>query len=167
MSEIVNRVSQSSLVTFNLEDYYPKGDRVLLDIKPWLYEGMILKEKDFRQHVLAHSWDDYKDAFVAITCSTEVIVPAWAFMLITSQLQPYAAKVVQGDLNFLETQLYADVINTIDFAQFKDKPVIIKGCSNKAVPPNAYIWATEQIQKVARSVMYGEACSSVPLYKRK
>ncbi|MGI9547463.1 MAG: DUF2480 family protein, partial [Flavobacteriaceae bacterium] len=87
MSEIVNRVSQSSLVTFDLEEYYPVGDRILLDISPWLFEGIILKEKDFREHVLEHSWADYKDNYVAVTCSTEAIIPAWAYMLITTQLQ--------------------------------------------------------------------------------
>lgn len=167
MSDIVNRVSQSSLVTFDLEEYYPKGDRILIDISPWLYEGMILREKEFRAHVLNHSWADYKDTYVALTCSTDAIVPAWAFMLITTQLQPYATKVVKGDLKDLETILYADVISQLDLTDFVDKPVIIKGCSNKPVPPNAYIWATEKIQSVAKSVMYGEACSSVPLYKRK
>lgn len=167
MSEIVNRVSQSSLVTFDLEEYYPKGDRILIDISPWLYEGMILREKEFRAHVLNHSWADYKDTYVALTCSTDAIVPAWAFMLITTQLQPYATKVVKGDLKDLETILYADVISELDLTEFVDKPVIIKGCSNKPVPSNAYIWATEKIQSVAKSVMYGEACSSVPLYKRK
>lgn len=167
MSDIVNRVSQSSLVTFDLEEYYPKGDRILIDISPWLYEGMILREKEFRAHVLNHSWADYKDTYVALTCSTDAIVPAWAFMLITTQLQPYATKVVKGDLKDLETILYADVISELDLTEFVDKPVIIKGCSNKPVPSNAYIWATEKIQSVAKSVMYGEACSSVPLYKRK
>ncbi|MGI9547137.1 MAG: DUF2480 family protein [Flavobacteriaceae bacterium] len=150
-----------------MEEYYPEGDRVLIDISPWLFEGIILKEKDFRAHVLEHSWADYKDNYVAVTCSTEAIIPAWAYMLITTQLQPYAAKVVQGDLNDLETFLYADVLEELDLSVFVDKPVIIKGCSNKPVPPNAYIWATEKIQSVAKSVMYGEACSSVPLYKRK
>lgn len=167
MSDIVNRVSQSSLVTFDLEEYYPKGDRILIDISPWLFEGMILREKEFRAHVLNHSWADYKDTYVALTCSTDAIVPAWAFMLITTQLQPYATKVVKGDLKDLETILYADVISELDLTEFVDKPVIIKGCSNKPVPSNAYIWATEKIQSVAKSVMYGEACSSVPLYKRK
>ena len=167
MSEIVNRVSQSNLVTFDLEDYYPEGERLLLDISPWLFEGIILKEKEFRKHVSEHSWDSYKNNFVAINCSTDAIVPAWAYMLITTKLQPLAAAIVVGDLNDLETQLYKEVVDGIDLTQFQDKPVIIKGCSNKPVPLNAYTWATEKIQSVARSVMFGEACSSVPLYKRK
>ena len=167
MSEIVNRVAQSSLITFDLEDYYPEGERVVLDISTWLYEGLILREKEFRQHVEEHDWTQYKDAFVAVKCSTDAIIPAWAFMLITSKLQPFARMVLQGDLSDIETQLYADIIRELDLTPFKDKPVIIKGCADKPVPPNAYIWATERIQSVARSVMYGEACSSVPLFKRK
>ena len=167
MSEIVNRVSQSSLITFDLEEYYPEGKRVLLDISPWLLEGLILKEKDFRRHVEEHNWAQYKDVFVAVKCSTDAIIPAWAFMLITTKLQPFARKVIQGDLADMDTQLYAEIIRDLDLSLFKDKPVIIKGCTAKPVPPNAYIWATEKIQSVARSVMYGEACSSVPLFKRK
>jgi hypothetical protein len=167
MSEIVNRVAESNLVTFDLEEYYPEGERVLLDLSPWLFEGMILREKEFRKFISEQDWDQYKDNFVAIHCSTEAIVPAWAFMLITTKLQPYAARIIQGDLNDLETRLYSEVIDNLDMSQFRDKPVIIKGCSDKPVPLNAYVWATEKIQTVARSVMYGEACSSVPLYKRK
>ena len=167
MSEIVNRVAQSNLVTLDLEEYYPDGKRTLLDISPWLYEGIILKEKEFRKQVSEHSWTEYQDAYVAITCSTDAIIPAWAYMLITTRLKPYARQIVLGDLTDLETHIFAEIIKELDLSPFTDKPVIIKGCSNKPVPPNAYIWATERIQNVARSVMYGEACSSVPLYKRK
>ena len=167
MSEIVNRVAQSKLVTFDLEEYYPAGPRMVLDIKDWLYEGLILKEKEFRAHVEEHDWPVYKDAFVALQCSSEAIVPGWAFMLITSRLQPYAKQVVLGDQEALETALYQKVIEDLETEQFRDKPVIIKGCTNKPVPKNAYLWATTKIQQVAKSVMYGEACSSVPLFKRK
>lgn len=167
MSEIVNRVAQSKLLTFDLEEYYPEGPRMVLDIKDWLYEGLILKEKEFRAHADAHDWSVYKDAFVALQCSSDAIVPGWAFMLITSRLQPYAKQVVLGDQETLETALYQQVIQDLETEQFRDKPVIIKGCTNKPVPKNAYLWATAKIQEVARSVMYGEACSSVPLFKRK
>jgi len=166
MSDIKNRVSQSQLVTFDLEDYYPEGERVLLDIKDWLHEGFILREKEFRNYISGHNWEQYKEAHVALTCSTDAIVPGWAYMLITTKLQPHARKVVIGDLTDLETTIYQSIIENLDVSRFKDKPVIIKGCSNKPVPPNAYLWATSKIQSVARSVMYGEACSSVPLFKR-
>jgi len=167
MADIVNRVAQSKLLTIDLEDYYPEGERVILDIKDWLYEGIILREKDFRDFVANHPWEQYQDAYVAMHCSTDAIVPGWAFMLITTKLQPYAKQVVLGDLELLETVLFRSVIDTLDISLFKDKPVIIKGCSNKPVPENAYIWATQKLQGVAKSVMYGEACSSVPLYKKK
>ncbi|MFS4492865.1 DUF2480 family protein [Maribacter sp. 2308TA10-17] len=165
--EIINRVAQSKLITFDLEDYYTEGERAVLDVKDWLYEGFILKEKEFRDHVSEHDWSKYQDAFVALTCSTDAIIPGWANMLIASKLQPYTKKVVAGNLEQLETSLYQLAIEKIDVTPFQDKPVIIKGCSNKPVPPNAYIWATAKIQTVAKSVMYGEACSSVPLFKKK
>ncbi len=167
MADIVNRVAQSKLLTIDLEDYYPEGKRVVLDIKDWLYEGIILKEKDFRDFVAKHPWEQYRDAYVAMHCSTDAIVPGWAFMLITTRLQPYAKQVVLGDLELLETVLFRSVLETLDVSSFKDKPVIIKGCSNKPVPENAYIWATQKLQGVAKSIMYGEACSSVPLFKKK
>lgn len=167
MSEIINRVSQSKLVTFNLEDYYPKGNRVLLDIKDWLYEGLILREKEFRAQLEEHNWNQYQDAYVALTCSSDAIVPGWAYMLISTKLQPYSKKIIIGDLEMLESSLYQSIIDNLDVSEFVDRPVIIKGCSHKPVPANAYLWATTKIQSVAKSVMYGEACSSVPLFKAK
>ncbi len=166
MSEIINRVAQSKLITFDLEDYYPKGERRVLDIKDWLYEGFILREKEFRAHVEEHDWTAYQNAYVALQCSSDAIVPGWAFMLIASKLQPYAKKVVVGSLENLETALYQSVLEQLDVTEFTDKPVIIKGCSNKPVPENAYIMAVSKLQLVAKSVMYGEACSSVPLFKK-
>ena len=167
MSEIVNRVSQSKLMTFDLEDYYPEGTRVVLDIKDWLYEGFILKEKEFRSSVEEYDWVQYQDTYVAIQCSTDAIIPGWAYMLISSKLQPYAKKMIVGSLEQLETSIYQPILEKIDLSDFKDKPVIIKGCSNKPVPANAYIWITAKMQVIAKSVMYGEACSSVPLFKKK
>ncbi|MFS4466371.1 DUF2480 family protein [Maribacter sp. 2210JD10-5] len=167
MSEIVNKVAQSKLVTFDLEDYYPKGQRITLDIKDWLYEGLILREKEFRARLNEQDWSIYQDTYVALGCSTDAIIPGWAYMLLTTKLQPYAKKIVQGSLEDLETSLYQSIIENLDVTNFKDKPVIIKGCSNKPVPPNAYLMLAQRLQPVAKSVMYGEACSSVPLYKRK
>ncbi|MBT8264663.1 MAG: DUF2480 family protein [Muriicola sp.] len=165
--EIINRVAASKLVTFDLEEYYPAGRRVLLDIKEWLYEDIILKEKDFRAHVADHDWKQYQDAFVALYCSSDAIIPGWAYMLVTTALQPYAQQVVLGDLEVLETAVYKSIIDKLDVSEYKDKPIIIKGCTNKPVPPNAYLWVTFKLQKVAKSIMYGEACSSVPLFKKK
>lgn len=165
--EIINKVAQSKLVTFDLEDYYPKGERKVLDLKGWLYEGIILREKEFRTFLAEYDWEQYTDAFVALTCSTDAIVPGWAYMLVTTKLQPYAKKIIQGDLQDLETSLYQTIIAGLDVSMYSDMPVIIKGCSHKPVPPNAYLLLTEKLMPVVKSIMYGEACSSVPLYKRK
>ncbi len=165
--EIVNRVAQSKLITFDLEELYPEGERRVLDIKEWLYEGLILREKEFRLKVGEHDWSQYTDSYVALTCSSDAIVPGWAFMLLASKLQPFAKKVVRGDLETLETLLYQEIIQNLDVSSFADKPVIIKGCAHRPVPENAYLMAIGKIQPVAKSVMYGEACSSVPIHKRK
>jgi len=164
--EIINRVARSKLVTFNLEDYYPAGRRVLLDIKDWLFHGIVLREKEYRNFVADHDWQQYQDTFVALTCSTDAIIPGWAYMLIMTKLGPYAQEVVIGDFEQLETSIYRSIINKLDVSEFKDKPVIIKGCTKKPVPSNAYLWVTAKLQTVAASVMYGEACSSVPLFKK-
>lgn len=165
-SEIINRVASSKLITFDLEDFYPKGERVLFDIKDWLFEGLVLREKTFREKAAEYNWSTYKDCYVALTCSTDAIIPAWAYMLLSTYLQPYAKKVVVGDLNLLETTLYTEIIQNIDVTQLRDMPVIIKGCSNKPVPENAYMLLIAKLQPVVKSLMYGEACSSVPLYKK-
>jgi len=165
--EIINRVANSKLVTIDLEDYYPEGERILFDIKDWLYEGLVLREKDFRQKVNTHNWEQYQDCYIALICSTDAIIPTWAFMLLATYLEPYATKVVTGNLDTLETSVYQDIINTFDVSAFIDKPIIIKGCSNKPVPASAYVMLTNKLKPIAKSIMYGEACSSVPLYKRK
>jgi hypothetical protein len=165
--EIINRVANSKLITIDLEDFYPEGKRVVFDIKDWLFEGLILREKDFRLKAKEHDWSQYQDNYVALTCSTDAIVPGWAYMLLTTYLNTFAKKVLIGNLEILETSLYQDIINKIDVSFYTDKPVIIKGCANKPVPENAYILLTTKLMSVAKSVMYGEACSSVPLYKRR
>ena len=165
--DIINRVANSKLKVLDLEDYYPAGSRILLDIKDWLLEGLVLRELDFRAQVASHNWEQYQNAYVALTCSTDAIVPSWAYMLITLELEPYAEKVNLGDLKQLETSIYQDIINDLDVSEFKDAPVIIKGCSKKPVPESAYVMISNKIRPIARSIMFGEACSSVPLYKRK
>lgn len=165
--EILNRVANSKLVVIDLEDYYPDGERVLFDIKDWLYEGFFLKEKDFRAHVVTHNWSQYQDAFVALSCSTEAIIPAWAFMLVSIHLEPFVKKSLIGNLENLETSIYQDIINDIDLSGYTNKPIIIKGCSNKPVPENAYIMLAQKLSTIAKSIMYGEACSAVPLFKKK
>ena len=165
--EIVNKVAQSKLITFNLEDYYPKGDRMVLDIKDWLFEGFILKEKEFRAFVEEHDWSQYEGAYVAMHCSTDAIVPGWAYILLSVKLSGIAKKIIQGSLVDLETSIYQSIIEHLDISEYQDKLIIIKGCSKKPVPANAYLFLAERLKPVVRSIMYGEACSSVPLYKRK
>ena len=165
--EIVNRVAQSQLVTFNLEDIYPAGDRKLFDISQWLFEGLILREKEFRNTIEAHDWQQYSSVYVALTCSTDAIIPAWAYMLITIKLTPYARKIVVGDLEQLESAIFQEVLANFDVTPYNNKPVIIKGCAHKPIPQNAYVMLTAKLQPIAKSIMYGEACSSVPLFKKR
>lgn len=165
--EIINRVANSKLKVIDLEDYYPEGKRVLFDIKDWLLEGLVLREKDFRQHVSEHDWSQYKGCYVALHCSTEAIVPDWAYMLISLQLQEFSKLTVIGSLDQLESIIYTSIISSLDLTVYKDMPVIIKGCSHKPVPANALILLSQKLKPLAKSIMFGEACSSVPLYKRK
>lgn len=165
--EIINKVANSKLKTFDLEEIYPEGKRVLFDIKDWLFQELILKEKDFRTSVKNHDWSQYKNSFVAVSCSADAIIPSWAFMLITSKLMPFANKVVIGNLELLETAIYQELISFLDFKEFANCPVIIKGCADKPIPNSAYAFLIEKLQPVAKSIMFGEACSTVPLYKSK
>lgn len=165
--EIINRVANSKLKTFDLEEIYPKGERVLFDIKDWLFQELILKERDFRVFVKNHNWDQYKNTFVAVTCSVDAIIPSWAFMLVASELLPHANKVVVGNLELLETSIYQELLSFLDYSDFVDMPVIIKGCAEKPIPESAYTFLIEKLQPIAKSIMFGEACSTVPLYKNK
>lgn len=163
--EIINRVANSALEIFDLEDYFPKGFRVQLDISQWLFEGFLLREKEFREHLKNHDWSQYQDQYVAVFCSTDAIVPAWAMILVTVHLAPFARKTVNGSIDDLNASLYEELLPKLDYSNYKDKPVIIKGCSKKPVPERAYILAAQHLQPIAKSIMYGEACSAVPLYK--
>jgi hypothetical protein len=164
--EIINRVANSVLEVFDLEDYYPNGIRTQIDISQWLLEGFLLKEKDFREALKNHDWSQYQNHFVAIRCATDAIVPAWATILVATYVAPFAKKVVSGNLNDLETALYQEILPALDYTSYQDKPVIIKGCSKKPVPESAYIMAVQKLQPIAKSIMYGEACSAVPLFKK-
>jgi hypothetical protein len=164
--EIINKVANSALEVFDLEDYYPSGTRTQVDIAQWLFEGFLLKEKDFREALRNHDWKQYENHFVAINCSTDAIIPAWATILVTVYLAPFAKKVVMGTISDLETALYQEIIPTIDYTIYQDKPVILKGCSKKPVPESAYVMAIQKLQPFAKSIMYGEACSAVPLFKK-
>lgn len=164
--EIVNKVALSGIINIDLEEFYPQGERVLFDIKEQLFQGLILKEKDFRSFVKSEDWSTYTDKYVALTCSADAVVPVWAYMLLAIQIEPYAKKVVFGDLETLETVLYNEILNTLNINEYKDARVVIKGCGHLPVPKAAYVEITRLLRPVAKSIMYGEACSMVPLYKQ-
>jgi len=166
MEEIVNKVAASVLEVFDLEDYYPEGPRTQIDIAQWLFEGILLREKPFREALKEHDWSQYKGHYVAVGCSTDAILPAWAMALVAVHAAPFAKKVVEGTLDDLDAALYRELLANIDYTPYKDKPLILKGCANKPVPASAYVDAIQHLQPVARSIMFGEACSAVPLYKR-
>lgn len=167
MSEIVNRIANSPIVTFKLENYHVEGERVLLDIKDQLFHGMILREKDFRAWVREHDWTQYEGKHVAITCSVEdVIIQVWAWMLLEVKLQPFAETVVFGSLEDLEIYLYHQELNKIDFSRFEGKPVVIKGCGDIKVPDAIFVEATRRMQPFVKKLSYGEPCSTVPVYKK-
>lgn len=165
-NEIVNRVASSALKVFDLEEYYVVGERVVFDIKEQLYQGMILREKPFRDFIKAHDWSQYTGKFVAVICSEDAIVPTWAYMLLASALQPFARMVVFGGLEELEEKIFFDTLSKVDWQQFTDAKVVIKGCSKVAVPIAAYVEATRLIRPYAASIMFGEPCSTVPVFKK-
>ncbi len=163
---IVNRVSNSGLVSLDLEDFLDKRERVIFDIRDNLYQGLILKEKDFRAFIKEHDWEQYKDKNVGLTCSVDAIVPTWAYMLLTSKLAPYANLVVFGDENALEEALVNQVLNKIDFSEFEGAKVVIKGCADLKAPEYMFVETTRRLRPYAASIMYGEPCSTVPIYKK-
>lgn len=164
---IVNKVASSGLVTLNLENYFHQGERLVYDIKDNLFHGLILKEQDFRAFIKEHDWTQYSGKNIAITCSADAIVPTWAYMLLVNKMKPYANEVVFGTLETLETVLYMKALAKIDINEFADQRVVIKGCADIDVPVAAYVEITALLSPVAKSIMYGEPCSTVPIYKRK
>lgn len=164
---IVNRVAQSGLITVDLAKFAPKGERVVYDIKDNLFHGLILREKDFREFVKTHDWSQYTDQYVAIICTADAIVPTWAYMLLANRLEPYAKELVFGDLNTLETVLYERALEKIDMETYRDQRVVVKGCGDISIPESAFVNFTVKLSKVAKSILYGEPCSTVPVFKRK
>ena len=164
--EIINRVASSPLVTIDLEDYYHKGEREVYDLAQNLFQGMILREKDLREFVKEHDWSKYEGKNIALTCSKDAIVPTWAYMLVATKLEGVANKVVMGSLETLEYALYQDALRKIDPQEFVDKPIVIKGCGNLPVPDSAYVELSMLLKPYVKSIMYGEPCSTVPLYKK-
>ncbi|MDR3273525.1 MAG: DUF2480 family protein [Flavobacteriaceae bacterium] len=167
MEEIINKVEKSGLTVLDLETFYPKEKRMVFDLKDFLYEGLILREKDFRKSLSELDWSQFQNAYVAVFCTAEAIFPSWAFLLITNYLTGIANLVSFGSLEDLERDIYTQIINNLDVKDFQDKKVLVKGCSRKPVPQNAYIQLVQKLKPVVSSLMFGEACSTVPIYKKK
>jgi len=164
--EIINRVAKSGLVSLDLEAFYDHGERVVYDLKDNLFMGLILKEKDFREFLKNHDWSQYTGKNVAVGCSEDAVIPTWAYMLLTLQLAPFAHVVVFGDLADLEDQLFDEALQKINPEDFRDARVVVKGCSKFPVPTSAYVAITRKLQPVVQTLMFGEPCSTVPLFKR-
>ena len=167
MDPIINKVAESGLLTIDLEELHVPGERVLFDIRSWLYEELILREKDFREQLKELDWSGFSGKHVAVTCTADAVIPVWAYMLIAASLAPYARTTVFGTLERLEEELFMQQLNGLDLSIYKDQRVIIKGCSNVPVPVSVYVRLTSLLQPIVKSVMYGEPCSTVPVYKRK
>lgn len=165
MDEIVNKVANSKLVQLDLAAFYQHGKRTTIDIQPWLFEGLLLKEKDFRAHIQNHDWSQYQNHFVNLTCSSDAIVPSWAYLLISLELEGIAKKVVFGSLETLELALFEEFCASHDFSQYQNQLTIVKGCGNLPIPTQAYVNFMARLKPYAKSIMFGEPCSAVPLYK--
>ena len=165
--EIVNKVALSGLVSLDPASFYPPGERVVYDIKDNLFMGLMLREKDFREFVKEHDWTQYIGKNVGITCTADAIVPAWAYMLLANRLAPYAKEVVFGDADVLETVLFVKSIAGIDVELYRDQRIVIKGCGDIPVPVSAYVELTKKLTPIVKSLMFGEPCSTVPIYKKR
>ncbi len=163
---LINRVAESGLVTIDLEQYFPKADLAHFDLKDYLFMELILKEKDFREALRTHDWTQYAGKNLLVYCSADAIIPVWAFMLVATHAAPFANDIFQGDANEFYKAHYKKVIAALDIAAFTDKRLVIKGCSDLPVPAAAYLELTRHLQPVARSILYGEPCSTVPIYKK-
>lgn len=165
--EIVNKVASSGLITLDLEAFYPKEDIALFDLKPHLFMELILKEKEFREALQQHDWQQYQEKVVAVTCTADAIIPMWAYMLVASYLQPVARKIIYGDAKSALQQLFLEKIEAIPAESFKDQRVVVKGCGDLPIGEFAYMAITTKLRPHAKSIMYGEPCSTVPIYKKK
>ena len=162
---IENRVAKSGIITLDLVDFIPSGNQYVVDMKDFMQDGLILREKDFRLRIKEKDWSEFQDGFVAVSNSSDGIIPLWAYMLVSSALQPYSSFVVRGNKSHLKGALLKRSIEAIDESEYKDKRVIIKGCGKESIPESAYIAITQKLQPVVRSLMFGEACSTVPVFK--
>lgn len=163
---IINRVEQSGLISIDLEDLYDNRERIVFDLKNQLFQELVLREKDFRAFVKDHDWSQYTDKNVGIICSADAIIPTWAYMLLVSKIEPFAHAVILGDEEKLEAYLFQLALDNLNLETFRDGKIVIKGCSNKPVPTYAYVELTRKLRPIASSIMFGEPCSTVPVYKK-
>ncbi len=167
METIVNKVAESGIITLDLAEHFPKGEIVAFDLKPFLFREMILREKDYRTALQTFDWTPYQDKYVAIFCSVDAIIPLWAYMLATSYLEPFASGVYFGTPEEVKKQIVLKNLSAISAEEYTDKRVVIKGCGDTAVPEYAYVHITQMLRPVVKSLMYGEPCSTVPIYKKR
>ena len=165
--QIINKVAESGIITIDLEEHYPKEEIKEFDLKEFLFMGLILKEKEFRTALQSYDWSQYQNKCMAVTCSADAIIPVWAYMLVTSNLQPFAKDVFLGKEEEMRKYLFLKKIEAINANDFSDKRIVIKGCGELKIEDYAYLAITNKIRPVAKSIMYGEPCSTVPVYKRK
>lgn len=165
--EITNKVAQSGLVTISPEDFFIKGERAAIDIKELLFQGLVLREKDLREYVANTDWSTFRNKYVAIHCSADAIIPMWAYMLLASALEPFAKQVYCSSPAEMESMLFAGALDALNTEAYRDKRIVIKGCADLPVPPQVYAGLVARLQPVAKSIMYGEPCSTVPVYKKK
>lgn len=164
--EIVNKVAQSGIVSFDLEEMFPAEPVEIFDLKDHLFKGLILREKDFREVLQNTDWSKYKGVYLAVYCSTDAIIPNWAYMLVAANAQPFAKEVFMGNREEAIKKIFAEKLAAVDIEQFRDQRVVVKGCSDKPVPVDAYLDITRRLKPVVKSIMYGEPCSTVPIYKK-
>ncbi|MBT8221188.1 MAG: DUF2480 family protein [Bacteroidia bacterium] len=164
---LVNRVASSGLITLNLEDYFPKEGLVVFDLKDYLYMELILKEKDFRGAMKDHDWSQYDGKNLAVFCSNDAIIPVWAYMLVTTYAEPFAKEIFWGNEEAFYSNFYTKVFSKLDLKSFENNRIVIKGCGDLPVPVSAYLEVTKILRPIAKSIMYGEPCSTVPIYKKK
>lgn len=165
--EIVNKIASSALVQIDLENYYPKDEVTVFDLKPLLFMELILKEKDFRESLQKHDWSAYQDKIVAVTCTADAIIPSWAYMLVASYLEPVAKEIFFGDEITAKREVFIKNIRGINAEEFRDQRVVVKGCGDLSIGEQPYLEITKLLRPLAKSIMYGEPCSTVPIYKRK
>jgi hypothetical protein len=167
MDEIINKVAGSGIVSIDLEEFYFPEERVIFDIKPHLFKELILKEKEFRDFIKTNDWSIFQNKIVGIVCTADAIVPTWAYMLMSLALEPFATRIFFANLAEIEVLLFSEKLAALDLQKYKDARVVIKGCGEKQVPINAYTQLTLLLKPIAKSIMYGEPCSTVPLFKAK